>query len=80
MNPARRYYVSVVDGAAYRFLAGPFDTHGDALAQVDAARKLAIEYDRKAHFYAFGTAKAPAGYDTPGIFNAQLRSNACLPT
>lgn len=74
MSAERRYYVSVVDGADYRFLAGPFDTHDEARAQVEPARKLAIDYDRKAWFYAFGTAKAPAGYDKPGIFNAQLGS------
>ncbi len=72
MSDARRFYVSVRDGAAFRFLAGPFDTHGEALGQVEAARKLAIAYDRKAWFYAFGTARAPAGYSTPGIFNVEL--------
>ena len=68
----RYYYVSVIDGAEYRFLAGPFDTHAEALAHVEPARKLAIEYDRKAWFYGFGTARAPAGYDKPGIFDTQL--------
>ena len=69
---SRRYYVSVIDGTDYRFLAGPFDTHAEALAKVDAARELAIDYDQKAWFYAFGTARAPEGYNKPGIFNAQL--------
>lgn len=69
---SRRYYVSVIDGGNYRFLAGPFATHDEALAKVDAARELAIEYDRKAWFYTYGTARAPKGWDKPGIFNAQL--------
>ena len=72
MSTARRYYVSVIDGTAYRFLAGPFDTHAEALTKVDDARKAAIDYDRKAHFYGFGTARAPAGYSAPGIFNTEL--------
>ena len=44
----RYYYVSVIDGADYRFLAGPYDTHEEAESKVDVARQLAIEYDPKA--------------------------------
>ncbi len=68
----RSYYVSVVDGSDYRFLAGPFDTRVEALTKVEPARKAAIAYDRKAHFYGFGVAKAPAGWDKPGVFNVEL--------
>ncbi len=67
-----KFYVSVVDGPDYRFLAGPYDTHAEALAMVESARRLAVQYDPKAHFYAYGTAKAPAGYDKPGIFALKL--------
>lgn len=68
----RRFYVSVIDGARYAFLAGPFATHEEALAKVDAARKRADEVDPRAWFYAYGTAQAPEGYDRPGILNADL--------
>lgn len=76
-NPDTRpgpYYVTVVDAGRALALAGPFDTHPEALAQVAPARDLAVEYDLKAHFYAFGTARtegAGKGFP-PGCFNKQL--------
>lgn len=53
------YYVTVRDGARSGFLLGPYRTHGEALGQVDRGRELAERGDPFAHFYAFGTARAP---------------------
>lgn len=69
---ARKFYVSVIDGPRFNFLAGPFDTHEEALAKVDAARAKANEVNDRAWFYAYGTAQAPEGYDKPGLLNDLL--------
>ena len=36
-----RYYVTAIDGPRRYFLAGPWPTHGEALAQVEAVRRYA---------------------------------------
>jgi hypothetical protein len=72
MTETAMFYVTVIDGPRHAFLAGPFATHEEALGMVDAARKQANEVDPRAWFYAYGTAKAPAGYKTPGVLNAAL--------
>lgn len=69
---ARKFYVSAIDGPRYSFLAGPFDTHKEALGLVDVARRKADEVDPRAWFCAYGTAQAPEGYDKPGILNHLL--------
>ena len=68
-NPC--FYVSVVDGPKRGFLAGPFRIHDSALALVERCRELAEKVDQWAHFYAFGTAKAPDGR-MPGVLNDQV--------
>ena len=65
------FYVSVVDGPRFGLLAGPFQTHAEALAKVDAARKVANEVDWKSAFYAFGTVKMKTGY-REGVLNEKL--------
>ncbi len=52
-----RYYVTVVDGPRTGWLLGPYDTHVEALAQVDRGNDLACKADPRAHWYAFGTAR-----------------------
>jgi hypothetical protein len=60
------FYVSVIDGpriggeiAVKRMglLAGPYETHQEALDRVATVRKIAEEVNAWAHFYAFGTIK-----------------------
>lgn len=60
------FYVSVIDGPRIGdaievkrmgLLAGPYQTHQEALDTVDAVRKIADEINVWAHFYAFGTVK-----------------------
>lgn len=71
-EPDRNFYVTVVDGDRHGKLAGPYKTHGEALADVEAVRSIAIDLDSKAHFYGFGTASTGSEYTKPGILNAQL--------
>lgn len=52
-----RYYVTVVDAGRVGYLLGPYDTHVEALANVERARGLAEGVDPRAWFYAFGTAR-----------------------
>lgn len=63
---AEMYYVSVIDGPPIGgeievkrmgLLAGPYETHEEALERVAAVRKIAEEVNAWAHFYAFGTVK-----------------------
>lgn len=60
------YYVSVIDGPRIGdrievkrmgLLAGPYETHAEALDKVDTVRRIAEEINVWAHFYAFGTLK-----------------------
>lgn len=64
----KRFYVSVLDGPRHNLLAGPFDTHAEALAEVERVRAVALELDAKAHFYAFGTCSV-GDYSEPGFLN-----------
>ena len=60
------FYVSVIDGPRigadievkrFGLLAGPYETHAEAIDKVDAVRKIAEQVNVWAHFYAFGTCK-----------------------
>lgn len=65
------YYVSVVDAGRVGLLLGPFTEYAAALARVDACRELAVARDPWAHFYGFGTVRAP-GCTRAGLFNKEL--------
>ena len=74
------YYVSVIDGTRWAKILGPFtNDHQAALDMVDAVRDKAIELDRKAHFYAFGTCRLE-GNDTVPIRCGSLNRFFGLPT
>jgi hypothetical protein len=78
------YYVSVVDGPRFGneiqvkkfgLLAGPYDTHEEALDKVDVVRKIAESVNARAVFYAFGTCKLKEpvnGQYPPGRLNDLL--------
>lgn len=51
------YFVSAIDGTRTAIVAGPFNTHGAALAQVEKVRKIFTDDNPKAHFVAFGTCR-----------------------
>lgn len=51
------FYVSVIDGTRSALVAGPFDTHAEALARVQPERDRWYDIDPKSHWYAWGTAR-----------------------
>jgi hypothetical protein len=53
-----RFYVTVKRGEQTGFLLGPYETHEEALANVDRARQLAHDVDPFSAFDAFGTARS----------------------
>lgn len=55
------YFVSVQDGEKYAVLAGPYETHDEALHTVTDVRRLAVSRDPRSPWYAFGTCSAPVG-------------------
>lgn len=73
------YYVSVrnPDTGQFSLLAGPYETHQEALDKVRLAKELALQRDPFAQFYAYGTASLPAA-DLPdlpaSIFNTELET------
>lgn len=79
------FYVSVIDGPRIGgeiqvkrmgLLAGPYETHEEALDKVNAIRKIAEEVNVWAHFYAFGTCKLKEpinGSYPPGRLNHLLK-------
>jgi hypothetical protein len=60
MSAVPGYYVSCVDGSRVALPAGPFATHEEALAAVDAQRSKWVELDPRAHFAAWGTCRVRA--------------------
>jgi hypothetical protein len=54
---AKGYYVSAVDGPRQALVAGPFETHAEALSQVEPEREKWCRLDGRAHFAAWGTCR-----------------------
>lgn len=66
------FYVDAVDGQRFVLLAGPFPDKAQAVAAVDAARTLALDFgDPKAWFYAYGTCLLKNGHKE-GRFNKEI--------
>lgn len=65
------YYVSAADGPSWWKMAGPYDTHAEALENVDRALKITDEKDRsgRAWFMGWGTVRMPDGTTEPGNLN-----------
>ena len=73
------YYVSMVDGARFALLLGPFpNDHRGALSRVDLVRQRAPEVDPRATFYGFGTCWLPADYTKPGRLNGLMDPETCV--
>lgn len=51
------YYVSAIDHKCTFLMAGPYELHGAALADVDRALHIAYEHDGRAWFMAWGTVR-----------------------
>lgn len=78
------FYVSVIDGPRiggeievkrFGLLAGPYETHTEALDKVDIVRRIAEQVNVWACFYAFGTCKLKEplnGAYPPGRLNHLL--------
>lgn len=54
-----RYYVTAIDAPKRYFLAGPWKTHAEALAQVESVQRFAEHTDPRAFWMAYGTARQP---------------------
>lgn len=69
------YYVTATDAGRVAFLAGPYrDDHAAALAMVDTVQRVAIEMNREAFWYAYGTVRVdPDIYDKPGKLNDYIK-------
>jgi len=67
--PLGTYYVSVVDGSSWWRMAGPYNTHQDALADVDRVRNIANEHDGRAWFMGWGTIRDREGKRELGNLN-----------
>jgi len=65
------YYVSIVDGDQFNIVAGPFETHKEALDMTERARKIGTEIDWKSWFYGWGTVKMKNGH-REGVLNKHL--------
>ena len=62
------YYVSAMDPintARRGVLAGPWPTHAEALAQVDAVKAHAVRTTERGHWMAYGTAGSDEELSTP---------------
>lgn len=67
------YYVSVIDGPRKGFLLGPYDTHAEALENVDRGRELALKTDNASRtwFYSYGTCRIERDGKLPkGVFGS----------
>ncbi len=60
-----RFYVTVKDHDRTGWLLGPYDTHEEALTNVERGKRLADGADPRAHWYAYGTARIDAGGPIP---------------
>ena len=55
------YYVSCVDAGKVFLMAGPYDAHAQALADVDKACRIASDCDGRAWFAEWGTLRIEGG-------------------
>lgn len=64
-QPRRFFYVSAIDGRRRHLVAGPYDTHAEALELVEPVLKHADQLDPRAWFMAWGTAGSDLELKTP---------------
>ena len=58
------YYVTMIRGRRVAWLAGPYDTHAEALERVDEAKRRACEINCWHDFDEFGTARTTRNITT----------------
>lgn len=64
-----KYFVSARDAGRVYFMAGPYQTHAEALKNRDKALHLADKHDGRAWFMAWGTCRAADDCQTIGSLN-----------
>lgn len=62
------YYVSCVDGNSWWVMAGPYDTHKAALADVNRVCGITTNHHGRAWFFSWGTVHLE-GHTEPGNLN-----------
>ena len=68
---ARVFYVTIKrEGKGHAPLLGPYETHQEALDNVDRGNRLACAADSWAGFDAFGTCSAPRSQTVKPVFGA----------
>lgn len=67
----RLFYVGIRDGKRNGILLGPYQSHQEALDNVDRGRALAEAADCRAAFYAFGTCSAPITHPLKPVFRKE---------
>lgn len=65
------YFVTAVDGNRVHYMAGPYQTHSESLADVDKARNLANKHDSsgRAWFMSWGTVRMREESNRVGSLN-----------
>lgn len=63
------YYVSCTDAGQVWLMAGPFQSHSEALSIQDKALHIANDIDGRAWFMAWGTCRVKEGELKPGVLN-----------
>ena len=63
------YYVTAVDAGKVFYMAGPYQTHREALADVDKALHIAYKHDGRAWFMSWGTVRRKDDYREMGTLN-----------
>ena len=63
------YYVSAIDAGRTFLMAGPYQTHAAALADVNKALRIADKHDGRAWFMSWGTVQKIDGDLKPGSLN-----------
>jgi hypothetical protein len=67
------FYVSIVDGPRFNVLAGPYETHAEALRHVPAVSGWAERVNpRVAAFASFGTVAMEHSFTRPGLANQHM--------
>lgn len=67
--PRGTYYVTAVDGPSWWRMAGPYDTHQEALADVERCLQVANKHDGRAWFMSWGTIRDKTENRAPGNLN-----------
>jgi len=62
------YYVVAAAGKRYSLLAGPYQTHEEAMVDLAKVRRIAYHINPMTVFYTFGTCRV-FGCSKQGLFN-----------